>query len=35
MSEGVAGAMTFSPKLERPLYPNKEKIVAAVRKVLH
>ena len=25
----------FSPKLERPLYPNKEKIVAAVRKVLH
>lgn len=24
----------FSPKLERPLYPNKEKVVAAVRKII-
>ena len=25
----------FSPKLERPLYPNKEKIMAAVRRIVH
>jgi pyruvate dehydrogenase E1 component beta subunit len=25
----------FSPKLERPLYPNKEKIMAAVRTIVH
>ncbi|MBK7249866.1 MAG: alpha-ketoacid dehydrogenase subunit beta [Gammaproteobacteria bacterium] len=25
----------FSPKLERPLYPNKDKIVAAARKIVH